>query len=196
MLENNIPKRVKNIQGEKFNKLTAVKFVRMNSWLHRSAVWLFKCDCGNETEAVAIEVKRGLVRMCRECAMREKGRRSIGERFGNLTLLQNTGKLVHSTYIWQCRCDCGNICEFSARKLSEGAKQCYECKPKIGVIKDITGQKFGKLTAVKKVGSNKYFQTQWLCQCDCGGQKIALSHLLKSGDVKGCKSCKGIKKQK
>lgn len=194
MLENNIPKRVKNIQGEKFNKLTAIKFVRMSKW--HSAIWLFKCDCGNEINALGHEVKRSLVRMCRECAMKEKGRRSIGERFGSLTLVQNTGKLVRGTYIWQCRCDCGNICEFSARKLSEGAKQCYECKPKTGVIKDITGQKFGKLTAVKKVGSNKHFQTQWLCRCDCGGQKIALSHLLKSGDVKSCKSCKGNKKQK
>lgn len=35
---------------------------------------------------------------------------------------------------------------------------------------NITGQRFGKLIALKKVDSRKG-NTYWLCQCDCGNQK-------------------------
>ena len=50
---------------------------------------------------------------------------------------------------------------------------------------NITGQRFGKLVALKKVESRKG-NTYWLCQCDCGNQKeIQTSHLT-SGLTKSC----------
>ena len=52
-------------------------------------------------------------------------------------------------------------------------------------ILDITGQRFGSLTALKKVKS-RGGKTYWLCQCDCGNQKeIQTSHLT-SGATKSC----------
>jgi len=42
---------------------------------------------------------------------------------------------------------------------------------------DLTGQRFGKLVALKKAPSRNG-KTYWLCQCDCGNQKeIQTSHL-------------------
>lgn len=38
--------------------------------------------------------------------------------------------------------------------------------------KDITGQKFGKLTAIKRVGTGRNYNALWLCKCDCGGEAI------------------------
>lgn len=38
-------------------------------------------------------------------------------------------------------------------------------KPK---SKDITGQRFGKLIAIKKVGTDNRRNAIWLCKCDCG----------------------------
>ena len=54
---------------------------------------------------------------------------------------------------------------------------------------DLTGKRFGKLIALKKVKSkNKH--TYWLCQCDCGNQKeIQTSHLT-SGATTSC-GCAG-----
>ena len=50
---------------------------------------------------------------------------------------------------------------------------------------DLTGQKFGKLTALKKVPSRNK-KTYWLCECECGTQKeIQTSHLT-SGFIKSC----------
>lgn len=38
---------------------------------------------------------------------------------------------------------------------------------------DITGQKFGKLTAIKR-GPSKNNKTYWYCQCDCGNPELKL----------------------
>lgn len=52
-------------------------------------------------------------------------------------------------------------------------------------VLDITGQRFGRLVALKKVDSHKG-KTYWLCQCDCGNQKeIQTSHLT-LGQTKSC----------
>lgn len=61
-----------------------------------------------------------------------------------------------------------------------------QCKSKLS---DLTGQKFGLLTVIKKVKNNKYGQPQWLCKCDCGNEKIILGSSLKSGNTKSC-GCK------
>lgn len=46
---------------------------------------------------------------------------------------------------------------------------------------DITGQKFGKLTAVKFVGKSR-----WECLCDCGNTSIVLTANLKRHNTKSC----------
>lgn len=57
----------------------------------------------------------------------------------------------------------------------------------MSVLKDITGQRFGRLTAVRiheRWTSNR--GTQWLCQCDCGNAKIVGLNHLKRGTTKSC----------
>lgn len=41
--------------------------------------------------------------------------------------------------------------------------------------KDLTGRKFGMLTAIRVVGRNKHNILIWECKCDCGNYK--LSHI-------------------
>ena len=55
--------------------------------------------------------------------------------------------------------------------------------------KDITGMRFGRLTAVKKVGtkgSGRGSKAIWLCRCDCGNEKEILRNSLVSGTTKSC----------
>ena len=35
-------------------------------------------------------------------------------------------------------------------------------------IKDLTGQRFGKLVVLSRAENDKTKHTRWLCQCDCG----------------------------
>lgn len=51
---------------------------------------------------------------------------------------------------------------------------------------DLTGQKFGRLTVVKRAENTKDNKAQWLCECECGNTKIVRSVSLKSGDTKSC----------
>jgi len=56
-------------------------------------------------------------------------------------------------------------------------------------IKDLTGQKFNKLTVVgfaERRVSGKYFKYLWHCVCDCGGTNIVDRSNLKSGSVSSC----------
>lgn len=53
-------------------------------------------------------------------------------------------------------------------------------------LKDITGQKFEKLTVINRIGSNKIRQATWLCQCECGNKIIVTGIDLRRGKVKSC----------
>lgn len=50
---------------------------------------------------------------------------------------------------------------------------------------DLTGQRFGRLQ-VTAYGGTRYEKPQWLCQCDCGQQKLVCGRSLKTGRTKSC----------
>lgn len=58
------------------------------------------------------------------------------------------------------------------------------------MIKNITGQKFGRLTAIKNVGKlskdSRVGLYYWLCKCDCGNKKNIQGSLLRRGVTKSC----------
>lgn len=53
-------------------------------------------------------------------------------------------------------------------------------------ISDLTGQRFGRLTVIEFAGQGKKGASKWLCQCDCGGQKVVNRCDLQSGGTKSC----------
>lgn len=61
---------------------------------------------------------------------------------------------------------------------------------------DITGQKFGHLTAIERVGTNSDGKATWKCVCDCGNECVAIGKELRNGERKtcGCKSFPTAKK--
>ena len=56
----------------------------------------------------------------------------------------------------------------------------------IGKFKDLTGQRFGKLTVIKRVENNDRNKVRWLCQCDCGNTHITISYNLTHGLCQSC----------
>ena len=59
----------------------------------------------------------------------------------------------------------------------------------MGLI-DITNQKFGKLTVLKRTEKPAHIKTgreaYWLCQCDCGNQIVVRGVNLRNGNTKSC----------
>lgn len=52
--------------------------------------------------------------------------------------------------------------------------------------KDITGNKYGKLTAIEFAYSNTYHERIWKCKCDCGNDAYVSIHSLTTGNTKSC----------
>lgn len=51
---------------------------------------------------------------------------------------------------------------------------------------DLTGMRFGRLVVISGGGSNKEGRALWVCNCDCGSEKLALGKTLLSGKTRSC----------
>lgn len=51
---------------------------------------------------------------------------------------------------------------------------------------DISNQRFGRLVAIRPLGSDANGKKLWLCQCDCGGSSITTGDRLRSGIANSC----------
>lgn len=60
----------------------------------------------------------------------------------------------------------------------------------MGKFIDLTGQKFGKLTVIKREKNIRKNDgsiiSRWMCKCDCGNETIVYSSFLKNGHTKSC----------
>lgn len=122
--------------------------------------------------------------------------------YGRLTVLERAGS-KNGKAAWLCRCECGNQTIVTGDALRTGNAMSCGCSHKevmrrIGQANaiDITGQVFGKLTALKPIGSASYGGVLWECQCSCGNKHIVEFSNLKTGKVQscGCLNSKGEQK--
>ncbi len=99
-----------------------------------------------------------------------------GKIFGKLTVTAFHSRDRHSHIQWSCRCECGNEVIRKTSGLTRTGQQSCGCinDP------DITGQAFGRLTAVSRVNDG------WFCSCSCGGSTIRRTGPLNSGNVRSC----------
>lgn len=57
----------------------------------------------------------------------------------------------------------------------------------LGAFKDLTGQKFNRLTVISRDKSKRTRRgTYWLCRCDCGNYTVVDRYKLISGHTKSC----------
>lgn len=54
---------------------------------------------------------------------------------------------------------------------------------------DLTGTKYGALTAGVRVASDVSGKAQWMCSCDCGENIVVRADNLKTGRVRSCGKC-------
>ena len=110
----------------------------------------------------------------------------IGKQYGYLTVLGDTGKKYHSTKIYKCRCICGQEIEVNINKLHTGHVKSCGCRR--FRWKDLTGQKFGRLT-VLEFAYTKNAKNYWKCRCDCGNVCYVSTSQLTTGETVSC-GCK------
>jgi hypothetical protein len=110
----------------------------------------------------------------------------IGEKFGRLVVISEAKKKDNQwhTY-WNCQCDCGNISIIPTGSLKRGLTRSCGCLRK-EQYKDITGQRFGRLIALKIIATSNQRSHIWECQCDCGNIKNIDGAVLRKGATKSC----------
>lgn len=70
-------KNTKDILGQRFGRLVAIKYVGSITE-HKRSAWLFKCDCGNEKVITYNDVSVGRTKSC-GCIWREKHQHPKGD---------------------------------------------------------------------------------------------------------------------
>lgn len=112
-----------------------------------------------------------------------------GKAFGSLTVIKRDETKRHNKQAhWVCKCECGNITVVSGRNLRTGiTKTCGANIHKIGQnMRDLTGQKFGRLTVIQRGKIVKPGVVTWLCKCDCGKHKEIKGYSLRAGLTQSC----------
>lgn len=110
----------------------------------------------------------------------------MGQTFGKLTVIERTDERVNNSVVWKCKCECGNYKNVPTHLLQSGHTQSCGCLIRETQGKDITGQRFGKLVAIKPIEEKKRSTLQWLCRCDCGRECIVDGSFLRRGLTQSC----------
>lgn len=108
---------------------------RAGSSKHKKALWLCRCDCGEQKIIVGADMVNGRTKSC-GCLQAEQGyihpppiRQVIelrDKRFGRLLAIKKIGKTRHG-YTWLCQCDCGNKGIVLGKSLRDGNTQSCGC---------------------------------------------------------------------
>lgn len=127
-----------------------------------------------------------------------------GMRSGRLVALKIDENVQKEGTYWVCQCDCGNLKTVRGDHIrQQRVKSCGCFQREMGHIKgliygkdlagwnrkEIEGQRFGNLVAVKVVGFDNHHIEQWKCKCDCGATHVVNKLNLLSGHTTSC-GCK------
>lgn len=167
-----------NLENQRFGHLVAIKRVPVGKWL-------CKCDCGNEKEVYTRDLIKGLTKSCGCIKAGFYNCDLTGQRFGLLTVI---GRIKDNN--WLCRCDCGSEIVASDYRLTTGHNKSCGCLQKKAVSADITGQRFGKLTALHPTERSVKHSVVWLFKCDCGREIEAPSESVKWRNRVSCSYCR------
>lgn len=169
-----------DLVGRKFGELTVLKYEFTSN---KCCYWRCRCSCGKEKIFNGKMLKRGRRTSCGDFIHHIKPME--GKRFGKLVV----DKLSHVDRIrgayWLCKCDCGKTNVVSTHNLNQGHTNSCGCGA--NPIKDLTGQRFGRLVVIEQAPARHPGRAFWHCNCDCGGTTIVAGNNLTSKT--GIRSC-------
>jgi len=122
-----------------------------------------------------------------------------GQTYGRLTVVEFAETDKYHKAHWKCKCICGNEVVVSANLLRRGITQSCGClrrevtqKQGQSNLKDLTGQKFGRLTVLKRSKGDRSGSAIWTCKCECGTERDFCSADLLSGGSTSCGCFRGL----
>ena len=119
------------------------------------------------------------------CRPKKRVRQDLtGKRFGKLEVLGQTEKRKAGAVIWQCRCDCGNVCEKPTGELNAGFATSCGCNWRQPSVQ--AGERYGRLLTIGPTKERSARSVVWECRCECGTTVFVRATMLKSGHTTSC----------
>lgn len=174
------------MEGLKFGKLTVVSDTGKRS-SSRSKIWKCLCECGVEKEINTTRLTSGEAISCGCHKLKYVAK--LGQQFGSLVYLGEAESIVtpyRTTRAGYFSCICGEEIVAGMQIVMSGRQTSCGCRKGKKGIKDITGDKFGRLTAIQNTGKRITGGYIWLCECDCGTMKEVPIGALSYGSVLSC----------
>ena len=106
----------------------------------------------------------------------------IGQTFGKLTVLESAPPKEKNRKAYLCQCECGNTKIVSGYHLKRGSVKSCGCL----VSKDLTNQRVGRLTVIKRAYIGNEGAQYWECLCDCGNITYVNSANLNRKHTQSC----------
>jgi hypothetical protein len=180
--------------GMQFGRLTIIAkahdYIEQKSGRHREQ-WLCQCECGNQKVIIGNSLTKNK-HPTRSCGcLRSEIEDLSGLAFGRLTVLSRAKNKENGRTAWNCLCDCGNSCIVGTKELKNGETQSCGCLRDDLLTKNLLGQKFGKLTVIRRADNHvNYDGAFWECECECGnkiitsGKRLMYEHTTSCGCLK------------
>lgn len=177
-----------DLTGNVFGDLTVMERVDNNTG--GRVAWLCMCKCGNTTIKTTQQLRRGKTISC-GCLVGAQHRRELaGRRFGRLVAEEIVGYNDFNKILWRCKCDCGNDHITTSQALLQGITKSCGCLQRDSTkqlkFEDISGNKYNRLTVIKKTDKRVNGSVVWECLCDCGNITYVSTKALKNGNTKSC----------
>ena len=116
--------KIRDLTGQTFGKLTVVNFAGRSN--RRRAMWLCKCECGNEKTVRSDKLTSGKTKSCG--GYKDKTIKDLtGQVFGKLTVVNFAGRDKWGNRTWLCKCECGNEQTVTGAMLTAGNTKSCGC---------------------------------------------------------------------
>ena len=185
-----------DLTGKQFKNLTVLYRGEdiVKDGKKRRVRWHCRCNCGNEFDVIADNLKKRPNMTCNECANKRRAENNridvVGNKYGRLTILE-VMQDAYPTKV-KCRCDCGNIYIGRQADIVCGHTQSCGCLQKDMVsesnTKDWTGviSEWGIEFLHQDIMNDKG-QWLWRCKCGiCGNEFTALPAKINNGHITSC----------
>lgn len=181
-------KRVFDDEGVVYNNLKIIQKVQPKITPKGDRVTRVEAEClycGKVKEYTWSKIKAGHTKSC-GCTSPGRQKNIQGLRHGKLVAIKSTGVKKGGSILWDLQCDCGNTHQLTVSQFTSGSSGSCGCMQYQGSPLDLTGQIFGRLTAIEADGVNKAGQYIWLCSCACGNSHSVTGTQLVEGKTRSC----------
>lgn len=124
--------KVNDLTGKRYGKLLVLRRGedRYTKSGRRLITWICLCDCGNEIQVDANNLRNGNTT---SCGCKTPCIDLKGMRFGKLEVLERVENNYRGDAMWKCKCDCGNETIVVGKSLRNGSTKSCGC----GIVKGL-----------------------------------------------------------